>query len=294
MDYMNISFIKNLFSSNWNDSKDHPKNVAYLFDADGVLTDPEAKKITRPDVINHLAKRLQMGRTIGINTGRSLEFIQKEILSPLESAVGDKSILHNIFALAEKGAIWISYNEAGIQKVFIDSEISIPTRLKKTIREIAELPKYRDIVFFDETKNTMCSIELRPGKTLEEFNAIRVDLLNDLKEMLLQDQDGKRFRAINTSIAFDIENLITGKDLGARRFIKLLSDNGIKPEKYLCFGDSESDYAMHEELIKMNKSSQFIFVGKPEDLENKSLQDVTFTNSRFDAGTLEYLESESI
>ena len=91
---------------------------------------------------------------------------------------------------------------------------------------------------------------------------------------------------------FDLENKQVGKALGTRKFIELLGGMGIKPQEYICFGDSASDYEMFEELSRLGKKSQFVFVGGKEHLTGeKKLSSVTFTDQLVDKGTLEYLQS---
>jgi hydroxymethylpyrimidine pyrophosphatase-like HAD family hydrolase len=58
---------------------------AWLFDVDGVLTNPQEKKIVESKIIEFLIKILSSGELIGLNTGRSLEFVEKEVLEPLQN-----------------------------------------------------------------------------------------------------------------------------------------------------------------------------------------------------------------
>lgn len=265
--------------------------TAWLFDVDGVLTDPEKKRVTQPEMFNELIKRLEKGEPIGLNTGRSLDFMITEILNPLESTISDRSLLRNVFAVGEKGAAWVTYDDNGERTINVDSSVSVPQEIQDQVRELASQPPYSDIMFYDETKRTMVTVELKPDRTVAEFTAPQQGLTLALQTLLSKHHLEDNFKVDPTRIATDVENRHVGKALGARKFIELLGGRGIEPQEYIGFGDSASDYEMFEELNRLGKKSQFVFVGGREHLTGKDLTSVTFTEQLVDSGTLQYLQT---
>lgn len=272
---------------------------AYLFDVDGVLTNPHEKKVMHPEILDELVKRLETGYPVGLNTGRSLDFVTTNILDPLEEKITDKKLLQNIIALGEKGCAWITYDDKDQRISMVDEEIKVPDFVIEEIRSIVNRPPYSDVLFFDETKKTMVSLELHTqekllenDKTFAEFKEIQKALSQELDVLLNKHKIQDQFKIDNTRIATDVENVNVGKALGARRFIDLLSSRNIDPQQFLSFGDSPSDYEMFEELQRLGKKSQFIYVGESRDLIGNNSENVVFTDRKVDEGTSDYLKSE--
>jgi len=266
---------------------------AYLFDVDGVLTNPEAKKIEQKEIFDELIKRLQEGEPIGLNTGRSLEFMILEVLQPLESKITEKVLLKNVFAIGEKGSAWITYDSHGVRTVRVDKLTSVPQAVQDEVKVLLEKPIYKNVMFYDETKLTMVSVELKHGKSIVEFQNPQKELTQELQILLMRHGLQSQLKIDPTRIATDIENVHVGKALGARRFVEILTERGILPEEYIGFGDSISDYDMLTELEKLQKKVSFVYVGDKTDLQGKDATNVIFTKKLLDHGTLEYLQSST-
>lgn len=264
--------------------------TAWIFDVDGVLTDPEEKRITEPEIFSELIKRLEKGEPVGFNTGRSLDFVIAQVLDPLEAKLKDKNLLKNIFAIGEKGATWITFGVGGLKSINVDQNISVPKELQNRVREIVSKPPYSNTMFYDETKQTMISVELKLEKRVKDFKQAQNKLTQELQDVLCKYHLENNFKIDATRIATDIESIHSGKALGTKKFIELLEEKKIEPNMYICFGDSVSDYEMLEELNRLGKKSQFIFVGKKEDLSDKNHERVVFTKKLVDKGTLQYLK----
>lgn len=284
-----VKYIKNYMYIN------QPK-TAYLFDIDGVLTDPQAKRVELPEIFDELIKRLKQGFQIGLNTGRSLDFIIKEILDPLESKITDKKLLHNIIAIGEKGAAWITYDEKGDRTIRINENITVQQYIQSEVKKLINKQPYSETMFYDDTKRTMISIEELPVDrrigTHEVFKTAQNQLKKELHNLLTRHKLNEVLKIDPTRIATDIQNKHVGKALGARKFVEIMKERGIDPQKYLCFGDSASDHEMFEELLRLGKQTQFIFVGGREHLTGKDLDGVIFTDQHVDKGTLEFLQNE--
>lgn len=254
---------------------------AWLFDVDGVITNPTEKK-ANSNVIKKLAEILRRGDIIGLNTGRALEFVINEVLNPLEKGLEEKNLLQNIFFVGEKGGTWGDYKNGKIENI-VDPQINIPGELIQKTRDLVNF-KYSKTMFFDETKKTMISVEYKKGEDINKFHSEQKTLEEDMKKILahlnLTDL------VIDPSIiATDIQSKIVGKDLGVQRFLNILGN--LEPEEFETFGDSPGDIEMHKYLIKLGHKSKFIFVGEKE-IENDP--NIIVTNAKFDKGTEEYLQ----
>ncbi len=256
---------------------------AWLFDVDGVITNPEFKK-ANPQIIKKLSEILERGEILGFNTGRALEFVIEEVLKPLESTLINKDLLYNVFFVGEKGGTWGDYKNGKIENI-VDPQISIPDELTQKIRDLISF-KYSDTMFFDETKRTMISTEFIKGKDLNKFHEEQESLVEEMKKIL--EHLGLSNLVIEPSIiATDIQNPHVGKDLGVERFLSLIKGRG-EPEEFETFGDSPGDLEMHKYLIKHGHKSKFIYVGIKE-IENDT--NIIKTSAKFDEGTVEHLSS---
>jgi hydroxymethylpyrimidine pyrophosphatase-like HAD family hydrolase len=264
--------------------------TAWLFDVDGVLTDPERKAITEPAILDELARRLQAGEPVGLNTGRSLDFLAREVLSPLEQRMRDKSSLQNMIAIGERGGVWVVFDADGALRSHVDSSIPASQSLQRDVRALLQRPEFAEVMFYDETKQIMISTELMAGKSVAEYEAPQRLLVAELRELLARHHLERDFSIDPTRIATDLEHRELGKARGARMFVEMLEARGIHPRTYLCFGDSLSDYDMLAELVRLQRDVELIFVADSALLDGEDTRLVTFVRPFFDKGTLRYLQ----
>lgn len=264
---------------------------AWIFDVDGVLTHPSEKKVTEQELFSQLIKRLAVGEPVILNTGRAVDFMIKKILEPLEQLVGNKKLLKNLFAVGEKGAVSVLYNDTGERAEYTDQSITVPQELQNEARQLVE-NKFSDVVFYDITKKTMISVEMLDGLSVDEFRKRQEELGKKLSELLEQYGLTAKYRVELTRIAIDVENNYVGKGLGVQRALQWLSEQKIKPEKFITFGDSSSDTAMAAELHGQGLPVEFVFVGEKSLLANKKIEfPITYTDGQCEIGTVEYLKS---
>lgn len=256
---------------------------AWLFDVDGVITNPEEKK-ANPEILNKIASFSNRGDLIGFNTGRSLEFVIEEVLKPLEEIIHDKKFLKNIFIVGEKGGDWAFYENEKLE-IKTDKSLTPPNSLSDRIRKLIE-EKYSATTFFDASKKTMISAEIIKGTDLDKYHedqkAFENEIRQILKEMALQN-----LIIESGIIATDIQHPKMGKDLGVQRFLDMIKDLH-EPSEFETFGDSPADFEMCKYLVKMGHKAKFIYVGKKE-IENG--KNIIKTEAKYDLGILEYLDS---
>lgn len=277
------------------ETKEKLKSVprAFLFDVDGPLSDPKLKRVAEPEIAQAVADRINMGEIVADNTGRSVEWLldpQRHALDFVD-LVEDKSKLADVILVGEKGATWATY-ENGEWITHVDDEIgTLPESLQTEVKDLIQ-NEFSDCMFFDETKLTMISTEMHDNFSIPEFTKRQQDLVERLNEILERPEyQNLGLRVDPTQIATDVQKPYVGKHFGARRIEKWLSEKGIKPEHFIAIGDSQSDTEMAEELQE-NFSTEFVFVGDPSKFDPSRLKcEVTVTNQRNAAGTLEFLNS---
>ncbi|OEI67615.1 hypothetical protein Cus16_2849 [Curtobacterium sp. ER1/6] len=236
--------------------------LGLLLDVDGPIASPVTRTIAIPSIVADLVALAAEGVPIVFNTGRSDAFIRQEVVGPLLD--GGLAAGGRVHAVCEKGAVWCSIGpqyEGGMSDLEIAEDLALPRDFADEMRELVRT-EYADLVFFDETKHAMVSIEQLvevPNAAYlarqAEFDAkamaalerrgLGVRRLDDVRP----DADGAvQWRVDPTIISTDVESDRSGKDMGAERALELLAQDGELPVTWRTVGDSRSDYAMADWL----------------------------------------------
>lgn len=264
-------------------------NYMFIFDVDGVITNPQEKRVTEPEILSHIVRKLELDEQVALNTGRSLAWMINRVINPLLEKVKEKKILQNFLCFGEKGGTWITFDENGKMQHHKDESISVPKSLQDKVRNLIN-SEFSESMFFDETKETMISTEMKDGYSVEEYRKNQGILSKKLKKLVENDNLNEQLKVDTTTIATDIENKHVGKGFALDRILKWLQQRKIKPKQFIAFGDSRGDIEMAEKLNLENLPFIFVFVGNRENLEDKKYPfPMTFTQNRFDKGTLEFL-----
>lgn len=241
-----------------------PPALGLLLDVDGPIASPVTRTINVPAITRDLVALADAGIPLIFNTGRSDAFIRDEVVKPLLAAgLPDHARVHGI---CEKGAVWFSigvrFGDDGVGPIRVDESLAMPADFAHEMDELVET-EFGDSVFFDHTKRAMVSIEqltsidtatyLPIQKIIDEraMQALArrgygVERLDDVRP----DADGAvQWRVDPTIISTDLESILLGKDLGARRALELLAADGPLPSSWRTVGDSRSDYAMADWLF---------------------------------------------
>ncbi len=261
---------------------------ALIFDVDGVLTSPETNEMP-PALILEISEKLQQGIPIGLNTGRSTGWVKEHVIERLLTNNEDRMLLSNLVVIGEKGGTWTHFDDKGNEKDGSVKSISMPEELKDRVKSLIE-EKYSDCMFIDETKQTMLTVEMRPGFNLAEFTRRQAQIVPELAAILSDAGQTDTYNVDATTIATDIESSHVSKALGAQRFLQWLDDLEVNPGEFEAVGDSLSDLAMADELDRRGKKVKFVFVGDPTKFEGVSRQYDIETHQGFDRGTLAYLD----
>ena len=262
--------------------------LVWIFDVDGVITNPVEKKITEKGLIEAISGKLDKGDVVTLNTGRSISWMIDRVIRSIEKTVANKDSLDRFLAVGEKGGAWL-FLQNGQWKIHVDEKISLPKHLQDEVKELINT-EFKDCMFYDDSKLTMISTEMIDGHSMSEYAQKQQVLTDRMKLILLKPEYYKLNLKIDpTTIATDIQNSHVGKHFGARRITDWLIEKGIRPIKIIAIGDSQTDIEMAEEL-QAEFDLEFVFVGDGSKLKSDSLNKTpTFTNSHFGEGTLEYL-----
>lgn len=234
--------------------------LGLLLDVDGPIASPVSRSIAIPSIANDLVELANAGIPIAFNTGRSDAFIREEVVPHL--VAGGLNASARVWAICEKGAVTVRITPAGMGEVDVDATLAMPDEYSNAIRALVETT-YNDMVFYDETKRAMVSVEQLVSVSAETYAARRgafdADAAREFERLGLgyewndvehpDDTGAVPYRIDPTIISTDIESVRLGKDLGAEKFLALLTkDGGPIPSAWRTLGDSRTDYAMADWL----------------------------------------------
>lgn len=239
-------------------------NLGLLFDVDGPVASPVTRTIAIPSILTDLVTLTAAGVPIAFITGRSDAFIRDVVIAPLlENGLADalRQPGARMFGVYEKGAAWSTISEQGMGEVIVDSELAAPDALVEEVRDLITT-QFADLVFFDDTKRAMISVEQLTDVSNEHFLSRRHELDKQLFQAAVRHGVGIRhgersvanaagevpFRLDPTIISTDLESVLLDKDRGARRTLEHFAGTGALPARWRSIGDSRSDYKMADEL----------------------------------------------
>ncbi|WP_228513893.1 hypothetical protein [Frondihabitans sp. VKM Ac-2883] len=236
--------------------------LGLLLDVDGPIASPITRTIDLPAITRDLVALADAGIPLVFNTGRSDAFIREEVVGPLIAAgLPDHARVHGV---CEKGAVWFSIGprfDGGMGELEIDESLAMPADFAAEMEAVVA-ERFADRVFFDRTKRAMVSVEQLTSIENSTYLAMQALFDEVAREALARRGFGVRrlddvrpdahgdvqWRIDPTIISTDIESVLLGKDLGARRALELLALDGELPLAWRTVGDSRSDYAMADWL----------------------------------------------
>lgn len=265
---------------------------AYLLDVDGPVSDPIEKRVTETDLADELVTKLEEGKPVGLNSGRSTNWVMDRVVPLITERISDTRLLANFVVIGEMANTWVTFDEVGGQAHHGRSSAigEVPAELKEQVDRLID-DKYADVVGVLDPKETMLSLEMQPGFDLATFTALQEKMQEELSGILEALGLQNTYNVDGTTIAIDIASPHSGKDLGSDRFLQFLRDRGIVAKRFITFGDSKSDKAMAEELARRGKEVEFVFVGEPSRLGEVQGDFPVHVVGGYSRGTLDYLRS---
>jgi hypothetical protein len=263
---------------------------AWIFDVDGVITNPQEKRITEPEILDQLVKRLEMEEPVALISGRAHKWITERIADNIEKRIGDNSLLDNLFISEEFGGSYSVFKK-GIKKDYLNNNLSIMPEISIEVKKIVE-NGYSDSMFVDPDKQTMLTIEMKDNFEIEKFRALQNELVLEIQKVVDQYDTKHELEINNDTIATNIKNKNSNKKYAVRQFLDILRTKKIKPQMFIVFGDSfGSDVQMPEEINSQNYPVKFMYMG-PEKIDSSKYPfPTTQTKNKFDKGTLEILKT---
>ncbi|MDE2026244.1 MAG: HAD family phosphatase, partial [Patescibacteria group bacterium] len=218
----------------------------YIFDIDGVLTNPDTK-VPNTKILHFMAEELNKGWHVAIATGRSSVWVQQHILPLLSKDLQGDHLLDNLFVSCEKGAVTITFSKS-IPNVEIDTLYHIPHEIQEIIKEAIN---GMEGVFFDPDKKTMVSVEIEGGSDTQKVSAEK-NILHELEEWV-QDHIIPEFPDVHmdkSEISMDIQNKHIDKRIASEKLLDFLKRRNIKPTSFVAFGDSPTDATIAEKIVQ--------------------------------------------
>ncbi len=263
-----------------------------VFDIDGVLTDPQSKEVNQPKILEYIENSLRTNHKIAFNTGRSAVWLEKKVIKPIKKIIFQKeknySSLKNLLSICEMGNVVVTYNSNGKPIKKILNKNTIPKTLKQTVRDIVS-KLYSESMFVDETKEVILTIEMNDSYSYEKYKKEQEKFQKEISIIMENYHSHLHVKPSSTTIAIDIKPIESGKNLGAKKILDWLSDQGenLKNFNFICFGDSLSDLDMSDFFYHKNFQTLFVYVG--ENKRIKRLYPIVITQKKYTEGTFDYL-----
>ncbi len=255
----------------------------WIFDVDGVLSNLLTREISQPTLFSSLLTILTRGDLLTFNTGRGTAWVQRNILTHLETMLPDPSLLRNCFIVGEKGGTYQQYG----QSEEIVSRLTVDPILREKIQTLVQ-QEFSDCAFFDEDKKTMISVEMRKDVSLEYYAQRQNELLPTLEKFFKESEQKDNYTIDTGLIATDIQHISAGKDLGVEHILTWVEEHKHAPDMFYCFGDSPTDLHMGVTLKEKNLHFSFVYVGE------QPIAPTTFApiipEEKFDLGTARVLQ----
>ena len=249
---------------------------AIFLDCDGVVTDKRARVDSK--VMFEAYRLAHSGKKVAFVTGRSVEWLARSILPQIDRFNPTPAEKARFFFVAECGNRWLSFSGAGFARGSDDSS-SVPWDVRAEIKGEAKQFGY---LFFDETKESLVSLEIRHDKLVSPSAEREAQQqLDDAREHFASRYP--QFIVVKTLYAVDVMGKGVGKASAARRALELMGS----VSEAIAIGDSEIDLEMGGELARNGVRFKFYYVG--ETPPPKQPFEVKRTEGKYAEGTLEVL-----
>ncbi|WP_345750335.1 hypothetical protein [Microbacterium rhizophilus] len=217
-----------------------PAPYGLLLDVDGPLASTVTRSIRVPSIAADLVAIANAGCPVVFNTGRSDGFLAEQVIPDLVRAgLGADA---PVWGIGEKGATWFAVVDGRIGAVEVDRALAVPDELVAACRAIAQ--RHGDLMFWDDTKRTMVSLEQNLDVSNEVYLARQPEVTAELDEAITAAGARDRFHTVPTVISIDLEHRTAGKARGAERAIRLVEARMEVPRRWFTAGDSSGDYDM--------------------------------------------------
>ncbi|GLJ60220.1 hypothetical protein GCM10017576_03490 [Microbacterium barkeri] len=218
--------------------------LGLLLDVDGPLASTVTRTLRVPSIAPDLVALAHAGAPVVFNTGRSHAFLVERVIPALADA-GLRADAP-VWGVGEKGATWFALDASAetprAGQVHADEALRPPQELLDAVRAIAV--RERDLMFWDDTKRTMISVEQNVDTANADYLAAQPAFVAACQAVIDELGLAADFHIVPTIISVDIEHVTAGKALGAERALGLIEERMAAPRRWFTAGDSPSDYDM--------------------------------------------------
>ncbi len=266
------------------------EKYVYIFDIDGVITNPQTKKVKESKILKAIAGKLKNGNPVIFNTGRSLKWVSERVLGNFLKEVKNKEDFKNFLVIGEFGAVWLTIDLGGNVIYGKDEFLVISEQLSSDVKKLIE-ERFSESMMFDDTKETMISTEMRDNYSLEKYRAQQKKLEKMFRKLLEKYKLEHNLQIHLDTIAVNIMSDKQGKDFAIERILEWLRDRKVAIGKFIAVGDNRPDLQMGKKLAAKGLKVKFVFVGDDSiDVSGYNFP-IILTKNKYDRGTLEFLES---
>lgn len=252
-------------------------------DVDGVFTDEFA--VADLEVIERMAGIVRRGWALGLVTGRSHAWLDREILTLMRARIPAE--IHDHVAVAcEFGGV-LSTCSAETPADIRGPEI--PSAVRERLRALAMEPRFTQLLEWDATKSCIAAVEVRHDAAREAGVRATDAALREYEQqaIALVAEEGCGVR--RTTFAVDIAPLRLTKHNGTRSVVAYLAG---RPTMALAIGDSGGDAEIAEELAaSLDVPVVFAWVGPTAPPRMRHPVEVVRTSALFARGALEAIDA---
>lgn len=236
------------------------KYPLYVFDLDGVITNPLITEVDR-SAVEHIYQLLEKQVYVAVNTGRSYKWVKDNLLGLLE-VMGSHTFFDHLYIVCEKGGESLMWDGSSFSQQ--PSRFALPKEESELCKRVFEdNASELTAMFWDKTKVTMATIEKYPEADINEFTRQQKVLLNKLTEAF----DGHTVKIDPTVSATDVELPGAGKHAGAELIYEWTKQHSdVDRAEFICLGDSKGDYEMARYFASQGNITTFVFVGNKDQM----------------------------
>lgn len=217
-----------------------------LLDVDGPIASPRERRIAIESIVDDLLTLAGAGIPIAFITGRSDVFMREQVVSRLVAGLEGRDGLDaraHVFGVFEKGGCWAPVTPLGLGELEVDTTVDVPAALREGVHALAR-DRYGDVMFVDEGKRVMISLEQRVDVDSEVYRPAQQRFDAEVDALMADLGVGPGFRRDSTIISTDVESVLLDKDRGADRALDWFASRGVSAAHWYSVGDSRSDYKM--------------------------------------------------
>jgi hydroxymethylpyrimidine pyrophosphatase-like HAD family hydrolase len=261
---------------------DGPAGPLIVSDVDGVFTDQFA--VVDHAVVERMAEIVRRGWALGLVTGRSHAWLDREILAPLRARI--PSDLHDHVAVAcEFGGVLGTCAATPPEA----AGPAIPLPIRERLRDLAAEPRFATLLEWDATKLCIACVEVRHDAARLAGAAATESALRDYARAAADLVADAGCSVRQTTFAVDVAPAALSKHDGTR---VVIGHSAMRPTMAMAIGDSAGDAEIAEELVaSLDVPVLFAWVGPTAPPRLHRAVEVVHTALPFAQGALQALDA---